>query len=64
MEEIFKIYTPDAVKELLEEMFTGYIASPICETGYLSDMYELKRLISEQADLYIRQKQIRGAENG
>lgn len=56
MNEIFKSYTPETVKELLEEMFIGYINSPICEVGYLGDMYELKRLLHDEADSYIKSK--------
>ena len=54
MKEIFVIFTPETVKILIEEMFTGYINSPMCEVGLLGDMYELKRLINEQADSYPR----------
>lgn len=38
MNEIFKVYAPETVKELLEEMFTGYINSPMCDVGDLGDI--------------------------
>jgi len=59
MDEIFEVYEPPLVKELIEEMFTGYINSPTCEIGYLGDMYELKRLIDAEAD-----KRLNRSNNG
>lgn len=49
MKEILKSYSPAEVENLLDEMFTGYINSPMCCIGYLGDMYELKRLITNEA---------------
>lgn len=50
MDEIFKVFEPGTVKELFEEMFTGYINSPMAEVGYLGDMYELKRMVNDEAN--------------
>ena len=54
MDEIFKVFTPETVRELVEELFTGYINSPMCSAGYLGDMYELKRLVNDEVDKQLK----------
>ena len=52
MDEIFKTMAPATVKILMDEMFTGYINSPLCAPLLLGEMYELKRMITIRAKEY------------
>ena len=49
MDDIFKVIEPKKVTELMEEMFTGYINSPLCAPLLLGEMYELKRMMKIKA---------------
>lgn len=52
MDNIFRTIEPKEVIELMEEMFTGYINSPLCAPMMLGQMYELKRIITLEAKEY------------
>ncbi|HCY42239.1 MAG TPA: hypothetical protein DHV48_12930 [Prolixibacteraceae bacterium] len=57
MDEIFKVLAPSTFKELLEEMFTGYLNSgEMCSTDRLGELYVLKKLMDQEADKHLGRK--------
>lgn len=63
MDEIFSVFEPATVDELMEEMFTGYINSPMCAPLLLGQMYELKKMVKLRAKDYENRIKVAAKQN-
>jgi hypothetical protein len=44
---------------MMEELFTGYINSPMCSVDLLGEIYEFKRMMDFEADKAISKAKIK-----
>jgi len=53
MDELFKDFEPMAVKNIMEELFTGYLnSSERIDPFQLGTIYEFKKALCNRADRY------------